>query len=64
MITRTIYVPANLFGREILVKIWARVSCSMGDIKRIDNMTLRVPITMPEREVMKVNKILQTYGLM
>ena len=55
MITRTIYVPANLFGREILAKIWARVSCSMGDIKRIDNMTLRVPITMPEREVMKVN---------
>jgi len=64
MITRTIYVPANLFGREVIAKIWAHVSCSIGDIKRIDNMTLRIPITLPEREVMKVNKILQTYGLM
>ena len=64
MITRTIYVPANLFGRDILTNIWAHVSCSMGDIKRVDGHTLKVPITMPEREVMKVNQILQTYGLM
>lgn len=64
MVTRTIYVPANLFGRDVLANIWAHVSCSMGDIRRVDGQTLRVPITMPEREVLKVNKILQTYGLM
>ena len=63
MVTRTIYVPANHFGRGILEYIWEHVSCSMGDIKRTDNM-FRVAITMPEREVEKVNRILATYDLM
>lgn len=63
MITRTIYVPANVFGREILNKIWEQISCSMGEIRKVENV-LRVPITMPEREIKNLEKILQTYYLM
>jgi hypothetical protein len=62
MITRTIYVPANAFGRQLLEQIWERVSCSMGDIHKVDNM-LRVAITMPERELVKVENILQKFDL-
>ena len=62
MITRTIYVPANAFGRQLLEQIWERVSCSMGDIRKVDNM-LRVAITMPERELVKVENILQKFDL-
>lgn len=63
MVTRTIYVPANQIGRYILNYIWERVSCSMGEIHKVDN-TLSVAITMPEREVTKVERILQMYDLM
>lgn len=63
MITRTIYVPANHFGRNILAHIWERVGCSMGEIHKVDNV-LRVPITLPEREVVRLERILQKYGLM
>ena len=62
MVTRTIYVPANYLGREVLSYIWEHISCSMGDIRKVENV-LRVPITMPEREVIKVEKILQKFGL-
>lgn len=62
MVTRTIYVPANAFGRQLLEQIWEHVSCSMGDICRVDNM-FRVAITMPEREVVKVENILHKYDL-
>ena len=55
MVTRTIYVPANVFGREVLNLIWERVSCSMGEIRKLDNV-LRAPITLPEREVEKLEK--------
>ena len=60
MVTRTIYVPANRIGRYILSYIWERVSCSMGEIRKVDNV-LAVPITMPEREVIRVERILEMY---
>ena len=63
MTTRTIYVPANAFGREVLNFIWERVSCSMGEIHKLDNV-LRAPITLPEREVEKLEKILLKFDLM
>lgn len=63
MTTRTIYVPANAFGREVLNLIWERVSCSMGEIRKLDNV-LRTPITLPEREVEKLEKILLKFDLM
>ena len=62
METRTIYVPANAFGRNVLALIWEQVSCSMGTIRKIEN-TLSVDITMPEREVNKVTRILQKFDL-
>ena len=63
MTTRTIYVPANAFGRELLNTIWERINCSMGEIRKLDTV-LRVPITLPEREICKLEKILQTFDLM
>lgn len=63
MITRTIYVPANHFGRHILTYVWERVACSMGEIRKLDNV-MCVPITLPEREVVKLEKILQKFDLM
>ena len=62
MVTRTIYVPANTFGRNVLALIWEHVSCSMGAIRKVENV-LSVDITMPEREVNKVTRILQKFDL-
>lgn len=62
MVTRTIYVPANTFGRNVLALIWEQVSCSMGVIRKVENV-LSVSITMPEREINKVTRILQKFDL-
>ena len=62
MVTRTVYVPANAFGRNVLALIWEKISCSMGEIRKVEN-ALCVTITMPEREVVKVERILQTFDL-
>ena len=62
METRTIYVPANAFGRNVLALIWEQISCSIGEIRKVDN-ALRVAITMPTREITKLNRILQKFDL-
>lgn len=62
MVTRNIYVPANHFGRNVLSLIWEQVSCSMGEIRRANNMLI-VAITMPERETAKVDRILRIFDL-
>ena len=62
MVTRTIYVPANHYGRNVLSYIWTHVSCSMGEIRKVDGV-LRVPITLPEREVAHIERILQKFDL-
>ena len=62
MVTRTIYVPANTFGRNVLALIWEQVSCSMGEIRKVEG-ALRVAITMPTREITKLNRILQKFDL-
>ena len=63
MVTRTVYVPANHFGREVLSRIWEHVSCSIGEIRKVENV-LRVAITMPEREVEHMEKILRKFYLL
>ena len=63
MVTRSIYVPADWTGREVLNTIWEDIGCSMGEIRRIDNV-LRVPITLPKRDVHKLEKILLKFDLM
>ena len=62
MIERTYYFPANRIGRYILNYIIERVGCSVGDIRRVaDNIA--VPITVANRDVTKVERILQMYDL-
>lgn len=63
METRTIYVPANRIGRYILNYLIARVGCSVGDIRKVID-TLAVPITVQQRDMVKVERILQMYDLM
>lgn len=62
MVTRTVYVPANYIGRHVLGYIWQRVACSFGDITHVGE-TLRTTLTMPEREIVKLEKILQKFDL-
>ena len=62
METRTVYVPANAFGRNVLALIWSQVSCSMGAIRKLDQV-LSVDITMPAHEINKVERILQKFDL-
>jgi hypothetical protein len=63
MVERTYYFPANRIGRYILNYLIERVGCSVGDIRRVaDN--LAVPITVVQKDVVKVEKILQMYDLM
>jgi hypothetical protein len=63
MITRTIYVPANRIGRYIINYLVDRVSCSIGDIHKVTD-TLAVPVTCAPKDVVKVERILEMYGLM
>ena len=63
METRTIYVPANQIGRYILNYMIERIGCSVGDIRKVSD-TLAVPITVPKRDVVKVERILQMYDLL
>ena len=63
METRTIYVPANRIGRYILNYMIERIGCSVGDIRKVSD-TLAVPITVPKRDVVKVERILQLYDLL
>ena len=62
METRTVYVPANHFGRNVLTLIWQQIPCSMGSIQKVDRM-LRVAITMPKRNVHALDHILQKFDL-
>ena len=62
METRTYYFPRNRIGRYILNYLIERVGCSIGDIRKVAD-TLAVPITMPKRNVVKVERILQMYDL-
>lgn len=63
MVERTYYFPANRIGRYILNYLIERVGCSIGEIRRVaDN--LAVPITVVQKDVVKVEKILQMYDLM
>lgn len=63
METRTYYIPANRIGRHILNYLIERVGCSIGDIRRVAE-NLAVPITLPRKDIVKVERILQMYDLM
>ena len=63
METRTYYFPYNQIGSHILNYLIARVDCSIGDIYKVAGH-LAVPITIPKRNITKVERILQMYDLM
>lgn len=63
METRTYYFPQNRIGRYILNYLVEHVGCSVGNIHKVANH-LAVPITVPKRDVIKVERILQMYNLM
>ena len=63
MITYTYYFPRNRIGRYILNYLIERVGCSIGEIRKVaDN--LAVSITVPTRDLVKVERILKMYDLM
>lgn len=63
MVERTYYFPANRIGRYILNYLIERVGCSIGDIRCVAD-SIAVPITVVQKDVVKVEKILQMYDLM
>lgn len=63
METRTYYFPKNRIGYHILNYLVGRVGCSIGNIRKVADH-LAVPITVPKRDVIKVERILQMYNLL
>ena len=63
MVERTYYFPANRIGRYILNYLIERIGCSVGDIYRVAD-SIAVPITVVQKDVVKVERILQMYDLM
>ena len=62
METRTYYFPKNQIGRHVLNYLIARVECSVGLVKPVAGH-IAVSLTMPKREISKVERILQMYDL-
>ena len=62
MVERTYYFPANRIGRYILNYLIERIGCSVGDIYRVAD-SIAVPITVIQKDVTKVERILQMYDL-
>lgn len=63
METKTYYFPRTRVGRYILNYLIENVGCSVGDIRKVAD-TLAVPITVPKRDINKVERILKMYNLM
>lgn len=62
MVTRTYYFPRNQIGRYLINYIYEHVSCSIGNIKRL-NEALAVPMTFAAKDEVRVVKILERYDL-
>jgi hypothetical protein len=63
METHTYYFPANRIGRYILNYLIERISCSVGDVRKVADH-LAVSVTVAKRDVIKVERILQMYDLL
>lgn len=61
--TKTYYFPCNGFGRAVLNSIINKVGCSIGEIRKVAD-TIAVPITINQKDVTSVERILQTYDLL
>ena len=64
MTTRVYYVPRNQFGRHVMNMIVDKVGCSVGDFKlNRQSDTIRFCITCNDKDVAKVEHILERYDL-
>ena len=65
MTTRTYYLPKNRIAMHLVNYMVTRVGCSIGDIRvnKISN-TIKVPVTCNDKDVPKIEKILERYGMM
>lgn len=65
MVTRTYYMPRNRIATHVLNSIVDKVGCSIGNIKISRKLDcIRVPITCPEKDVIKIERILQNYDML
>jgi len=65
MTTRTYYLPRNRVSMHIINFMISRISCSIGDIKVMQNSnTIRVPITCNDKDVKKIEHILKNYDML
>lgn len=65
MTTRTYYLPKNRISIHILNYMVSRVGCSIGDIKPMKTAdTIRVPVTCNDKDVQRIERILNMYGMM
>lgn len=65
MTTRTYYMPRNRISTYVINMIVDKVGCSIGDIKVSRKLDcIRVPITCAERDISKIEKILQNYDML
>lgn len=62
MVTRTYYFPRNQIGRYIINYIVERVGCSIGNFHVVAD-SIAVVMTVQPHDVVKVERILQMYGL-
>lgn len=65
MTSRTYYLPKNRIAMHLINYMVSKVGCSIGDLKvnQIAN-TIRVPITCNDKDIKKIERILNQYGML
>lgn len=65
MTSRTYYLPKNRIAMHLINYMISKVGCSIGDLKvnQIAN-TIRVPVTCNDKDVKKIEHILNQYGML
>ena len=65
MTTRTYYLPKNYMSVHVINYIVSKVGCSIGELKVCQKANvIRVPVTCNDKDVKKIEKILNLYGMM
>ena len=65
MTSMTYYLPKNRIAMHLINYMVSKVGCSIGDLKvnQIAN-TIRVPITCNDKDIKKIERILNQYGML
>lgn len=65
MTSRTYYLPKNRIAMHLINYMVTKVGCSIGDLKVNQSAnTIRVPVTCNDKDVKKIEKILNQYGML